>query len=445
MNAQEYVQATPLEEIAKRLATLSPVELLLLAHDWRFWARRKQLPPAGLWRVWLILAGRGFGKTLSGAQWVRSLVDRGLTGRIALVGATSADVRDTMVEGPSGLLAVFPPHQRPRYESSKRRVTFSNGAVGLCYSADEPERLRGPNFSAAWADEICAWRDEHAWEQLMLCLRAGQNPQVCVTTTPKPTPLIVRMYKEAVVWDGADVRTQDGAPCPVPKNGTVLTKGSTYENTANLAQSFVEDITKMLGGTRLGRQELDAEVLLDVPGALFRPEDIGRAAQAGEVPGLERVVVAVDPAPTSAEGSDLTGIVVAGKRDDAVWVKEDLSCRETPDAWARIAIAAYYRHQADTLVVERNRGGDMVKALIQSIDPNVPVKEVQAMRGKYKRAEPVAALYEQDRVKHGPGLERLEKQLEKFTGEAGRRDDRVDTTCWAVHELLLGDVPFVFV
>lgn len=424
LSAEALVRKYGPDQLRQVVASMGLDDLAALEYDWSFWARDKQLPPPGEWKIWLLLAGRGWGKSKVGSETVRIEATRNPKARIALVGATAADIRDVMVEGPSGILNAFPPHQRPHYESSKRKITFHSGAVAHCYSADEPERLRGPNFSFAWADELAAWvKEQETWDQLMMTMRAGSHPRIVVTTTPKPSPLIVSLTKRPDI---------------------AITSGSTFENSANLAPSYLADLRRTFGGTRLGRQEIDAEILLDVPGALFQAADIEKA-RVQEAPPLDRIVVAVDPAPTSASGSDLTGICVAGRKDDQVYILEDLSLRDTPDNWARVAVQAYYRHKADSIVVERNRGGDMVKALIQSVDNNVPVKEVTAMRGKHSRAEPVAALYEQGRVHHVGYIQRLEKQMTVFAGIAGRRDDRVDANLWSIHDLIIAESPFFFV
>ena len=259
-------------------------------YDWTVWRRPKQRTPAGDWRVWLILAGRGFGKTRTGAEFVREQVEAGRASRVALVGATAADVRDTMIEGASGLLSVFPPDKRPQYEPSKRRVTFWNGATAVAYSADRPDRLRGPNHDLAWADELAAWRYLDAWDQLMLGLRLGDQPRVVITTTPRPLPLIRNLAKEA------DGRVH-------------LTTGTTYENAANLSSDFIDEMRRRYEGTRLGRQELEAQIIDDVDGALWQRAQIDES-RVHKLPPTRKVVVAIDPAVTSGEDSAETGIVV---------------------------------------------------------------------------------------------------------------------------------------
>ncbi|WP_281683886.1 DNA-packaging protein [Thalassobaculum salexigens] len=390
-----------------------------LLHDWPLWARDKQLPPQGDWRVWLILAGRGFGKTRTGAEWVRALAESQRAGRIALVGETASDARDVMVEGESGLLACCPPWARPLYEPSKRRVTWPNGAMATCFSADDPDQLRGPQFDAAWADEIAKWRYEAAWDNLMLGLRLGLDPRFVATTTPKPRAWLSRLM--------ADPRT-------------MVTRGGTRENAANLAPAFLDQILARYDGTRLGRQEIEGEYLVDTPGALWTRALLAASRADGAVPDLARIVVAVDPAVTSGAESDETGIVVAG-RDAAngFWVLEDLTARLSPDLWARRAVEAYGRHRADAVVCEVNQGGDLVAATLRTVDPSLPVRAVRATRGKRLRAEPIAALYEQGRVRHAGAFPEMEDQMTGFTGASGEASpDRLDALVWALTDLMSG-------
>lgn len=405
------------------LAGLSDRDAALLLHDWPLWARAKQLPPEGDWRVWLILAGRGFGKTRTGAEWVRALAETGRAGRIALVGETAGDARDVMVEGESGLLACCPPWGRPLYEPSKRRVTWANGAMATCFSADDPDQLRGPQFDAAWADEIAKWRYEAAWDNLMLGLRLGVDPRCVATTTPKPRAWLSRLM--------ADPRT-------------VLTRGGTRENATNLAPAFLDQILARYDGTRLGRQEIEGEYLVDVPGALWTRALIEAArVPAAAVPELQRVVVAVDPAVTSGAEADETGIVVAGRdAGTGFWVLEDLTGRLSPDLWARRVADAFARVRADTVVCEVNQGGDLVAATLRTVDPTLPVRSVRATRGKRLRAEPVAALYEQGRVRHAGAFDALEDQMTRFTGAPGDASpDRLDALVWALTDLMAGPGP----
>lgn len=410
----------PASSRAQFLESLTEAEASLLLYDWSKWARPSQLPPTDPdWLVWLILAGRGFGKTRTGAEWIRAQAEADKSARLALVGPTAADVRDVMVEGESGILAISPPWFRPIYEPSKRRLTWPNGAMATTYSADEPERLRGPQHSGAWGDEPASWRYPESWDMLQFGLRLGSNPRSVVTGTPKPIRLIRDLLQRK------DCR---------------VTRGSTYDNRSNLAKPFLDAIVKKYEGTRLGRQELYAEVLADVPGALWtqRGLDDYRVSKA---PDLARIVVAVDPAITSGEDANENGIVVAGTAADAsAYVFEDWSLRGTPDEWARKAVAAYRMHNADCIVAEANQGGEMVERVIKSV-ADIPVKLVRATRGKYVRAEPISALYEQGRVHHVGHLTQLEEQMTSFTPEraADRSDgfspDRVDALVWALTEL----------
>jgi phage terminase large subunit-like protein len=410
-------------ELRRREAALGALDEeaseALLA-DWQFWARPNQLPPPGDWRIWLLLAGRGFGKTRSGAEWVRRQVEQGKACRIALVAPTAASARDVMIEGESGLLAISPEDKRPSYEPSKRRLTWKNGAIATAFSAEEPDRLRGPQHDAAWCDELAAWHYAEAWDMLMLGLRLGRDPRCVVTTTPKPVPLIRRLL--------ADKRV-------------ALTRGSTYENARNLAPAFLDQIVRRYEGTRLGRQELEAELLEDVPGALWTRAVIERC-RVPAAPTLRRIVVAIDPATSTGEGADETGIVVAGLGlDGQGYVLDDLSGRYAPHEWARRAIAAYHARQADRVVAEVNNGGDMVEATLRMVDPAVSYRAVHASRGKAVRAEPVAALYEQGRVRHVGAFPALEDQMCAMTPDLDRgaaaSPDRCDALVWALTDLMV--------
>ena len=411
------------EPIRNKLVWSLPREQALrLKYDWRYRARDEQMPPPGEWRVWLLLAGRGFGKTRTGAELVRARVGAQTARRIALVAPTAADARDVMVEGESGLLAIAPPWDRPLYEPSKRRLTWQSGAVATLFSADEPERLRGPQHDFAWCDELAAWRYPEAWDMLMFGLRLGADPRAVVTTTPRPSKLI---------------RTLLGDP------QVVVTRGRTAENWAHLAPAFLDRIVRRYEGTRLGRQELDAEILEDMPGALWQ-RGLLEAARVNSAPALERVVVAIDPAAGSGEHSDETGIVVAGRDAEGHgYVLADASGRYAPAQWARVAIAAYAAHHADRIVAEVNNGGEMVEATLRMIDRNVPYSAVHAARGKVARAEPVAALYEQGRIHHVGAFAQLEDQMCAFTSAgfdrngAGHSPDRIDALVWAMTELLV--------
>jgi phage terminase large subunit-like protein len=405
----------------KLVRSLTREQALKIKYDWAYRARPEQLPPPGDWRVWLLLAGRGFGKTRTGAELVRARVGAHTARRIALVAPTAADARDVMVEGESGLLAIAPPADRPLYEPSKRRLTWPNGAVATLFSADEPERLRGPQHDFAWCDELAAWRYPEAWDMLMFGLRLGDDPRAVVTTTPRPTRLIRALLADPKV---------------------VTTRGATAENRANLAPAFLDQIVKRYQGTRLGRQELDAELLDDMPGGLWQ-RGIIEATRTSTAPQFSRVVVAIDPAVSASEHADETGIIAAGRDSNGHgYVLADASGRYAPAEWARIAIAAYGARQADRIVAEINNGGDMVEATLRMIDPNVPFSAVRAARGKVARAEPVAALYEQGRIHHIGTFAQLEDQMCSFTSDfdrttAGYSPDRVDALVWAFTELLV--------
>jgi phage terminase large subunit-like protein len=393
---------------------------------WPYWARPTQLPPDGDWRYWLILAGRGFGKTRAGAEWVRAAVAEGRR-RIALVGPTAADVRDVMVEGQSGLLNIIPPEERPAYQPSRRRLVWPGGAVAFLYSAEQPERLRGPQHDAAWADELAAWsRGQETWDQLQFGLRLGEDPRAVITTTPRPTPL---------------VRGLAGDPA------AIVTRGTTYDNQLVLPPAFLRRILARYEGTRLGRQELNAELLSDVPGALW-PLDIVLAARSPTHPDLRRVVVAVDPSGSNgADEGDQQGIVIAGLGIDGLgYVLADRTCRLSPQGWGRRAVEAFDDFGADRIVAEKNYGGEMVRFTIQAVRPTVPVTLVSASRGKILRAEPIAALYEQGRIRHlipdlaqNP-LAELEAELRhaSSTGYLGEGSpNRMDALVWALTELFL--------
>lgn len=399
--------------------------------NWPMWARAAQLPPDGNWRVWLIMAGRGFGKTRAGAEWVRMVTEGNQTARIALVASSLHEARSVMVEGESGIMAVSPPHMRPRYEPSLRRIVWPNGAQALLYSAAEAEALRGPQHSHAWCDEIAKWDDNQGqarrcWDNLMLGLRLGEAPQIVATTTPRAVPLVRRLM--AQVSEDSDV---------------VLTRGSTLENEANLPGRFIADVTREFGGTLLGRQELDGELIDDLPGALWTRALLETCRQIGAVPGMTRVMVGVDP-PASAEG-DACGIVVCGLGDDGVArVLADASVeKSSPERWARGVADAARAWSADRVVAEANQGGAMVEAVLRAANATLPLRLVHASRGKVARAEPVAALYEAGRVRHAGFFARLEDELcgllpgGTYQGP-GRSPDRADACVWALTELMLG-------
>ena len=392
-----------------------------LDDPWRRQARPEQLPPPGDWTTWIYLAGRGAGKTRAGAEWVKSQAMASPTARIALIAPTSADARDVMVEGESGLLSIARDDFRPTYEPSKRRLTWPNGAQATMFSAEEPDRLRGPQHSAIWADEGAAWKNAHdTWAMAMFGLRIGKNPRVMVSTTPKP----VKLLKALIARGPPEV---------------AVTRGSTYDNRENLAPAFFSQIVRQYEGTRLGRQELNAELLEDVEGALWSRDLIERTRSPADAkPPLKRIVVAIDPAVSVSETSDETGIVVCGVgTDDRGYVLEDCSGKYSPTEWARVSIAAYRRHSADRIVAEANQGGAMVENTLRVVDRNIPLRLVHASKGKITRAEPVSALYEQGRVSHVGMFDQLEDQLCSFSPGSTDSPDRLDALVWAMTELMV--------
>jgi phage terminase large subunit-like protein len=392
-----------------------------LSNSWRVQARPEQREPSGdRWSTWLILAGRGWGKTRTGTEWVHGHAVAGTASRIAIVAPTAADVRDVLVEGPSGFLAIASNSTRPTWEPSKHRLTWPNGVEASAFSAEEPERLRGPQHDLAYCDELATWKHPEALDMLNFGLRVGIRPRKLITTTPRPSKML-----KAIIADPT----------------TVITRGATTDNEKNLAPSFMAGILRKYGGTRLGRQEIDGELLLDVPNALWQLDWLDRDRVA-KAPELERVVVAIDPAVTSGEDADETGIIVAGVVGDHAYVLEDASGRYQPHEWAQRAIGLYRKHKADRIVGEVNNGGEMVASTIRMIDPNVSFKAVHATRGKVVRAEPCSALYEQSRVHHVGTFARLEDQLCSFTsdfnrGAAGYSPDRLDALVWALSELMV--------
>lgn len=405
---------------ARLLDAVAPAALGELIHHWPFWERPGQRPPLPPWRVWLVLAGRGYGKTRIGAEWVRALAEAKPGLRIALVAATQRDARRVMVEGESGLLAIAPDARRPHWEPSLGRLCWTNGAQAHVYSAAEPESLRGGQHHFAWADEIAKWEHESAWDNLMLSLRLGRAPQVVATTTPRPVPLVKRLV---------------AAP------GVAITRGRTRDNRAHLSAAFLAQVEADYGGTRLGRQELDGELIDEVEGALWRRALIegGRAP----APPLTRVVVGVDP-PAGTAG-DACGIVAAGLGADGHgYVLEDASVAGlAPDGWARAVAACAQRHRADRVVAEANNGGAMVRSILHAADARLPVTLVHASHGKAARAEPIAILYEAGRVHHVGAWPALEDELCGLVAGGGyagpgRSPDRANALVWALTELLLG-------
>ncbi len=409
-----------------QLRLLSQAQREEFATHWRLWARRQQLAPPGDWRLWLVLAGRGFGKTRAGAEWVRAMA-RDPDARIALVAASLGEARAVMVEGESGILAVSPPDRCPRFEPSLRRLTWPNGAQATLYSAGEPESLRGPQHSHAWCDEISKWDNASgkaiaAWDNLLFGLRLGERPRTLATTTPRAVPLLQRLLKE---------------------DGVAVTKGSTEDNSDNLPVRFIRDIRRTYGKSLLGRQELDGELIADLAGALWTRSLLEQCREAAASAAPSRTVIGVDP-PASA-GGDACGIIVCALGEDGVArVLADASvARASPERWARAVAQAAQAWDADRVVAEANQGGAMVASVLRAADLALPLKLVHASKGKVARAEPVAALYETGRVRHAGTFPALEDELcGLIAGGAyegpGRSPDRADALVWALTELMLG-------
>lgn len=392
-----------------------------LIYCWMFWARPKQVYPSGDWATWLILAGRGWGKSRTGAETTKKVIESLGVIRIALVGATAADVRDVMIEGESGLLAIYPEGEKPIYEPSKRRITFYNGTIATIYTGETPDRLRGPQHHFSWCDEIAAWKyPQETWDNLQMGLRLGNNPQAIVTTTPRPIPIIKSLINDSE---------------------TFITSGSTYENKSNLPKRFFKAIINKYAGTRLGRQELEAQILDDNPDALWNRNLLeDQRLNHKELPNLDdfkRVVVSIDPATTSNKKSDETGITIGGiDKFNRGYLIEDLSCKKSPNGWAKVAVEAYYTYKADLIIAEVNNGGDLVESVIKTVDNKVAYKKVHASRGKFTRAEPISSLYEQGKVYHIGNFAKLEDQLCNWTpGEDS--PDRLDSLVWLFTELML--------
>jgi phage terminase large subunit-like protein len=394
---------------------IKPHEVEKLAFDWETFGRDAQKPPKGDWLTWLLIGGRGSGKTRAGAEWVRSLAANGVS-PIALVGETIIEAKAVMIHGPSGILKVTPRKDQPLVKG--HMLFWKNGVEAQVLGAADPERFRGPQFAAAWCDELGKWtRAEESWDNLMLSMRLGKHPRTLVTTTPRPTRLMRRLLAD---------------------KAAAVTRMATKEN-GELARSFLEAIIARYEGTVLGRQELDGELIDDKPDALwnrrsFIPHDGTEA---------ERIVVALDPPATAGRTSDAAGIVVAGRIGDSAVVLADMTFAPAPPlAWAERAVAAYREFSADCIIAEVNQGGDMVSAVLRLVDPDVPLRAARAKRGKWLRAEPVAALYARRRVRHAEGLTALEDEMCAFGADGladGHSPDRVDALVWALTELLLGD------
>lgn len=422
----ERLLALKTVERLDKLRKLNDEERRELRHHWSLWARPEQLPPEIDWRLWLILAGRGFGKTRAGAEWVRAVVNADCDARVALVAASLGEARAVMVEGESGLLAISPPGYGPHFEPSLRRLTWPNGAQATLYSAQEPESLRGPQHSHAWCDEIAKWENsngkaERAWDNLLLGLRLGERPRTVATTTPRAVPLLRRILDD---------------------EGVAVTRGKTADNRSNLPKRFLRDMRRSFGKTVLGRQELDGELIEDLPGALWTRALMEECREPAASAPPTRTVIGVDP-PASAQG-DACGVVVCALGDDGIArVLADVSLvRPSPERWARAVANAAQAWRADRVVAEANQGGAMVASVLRAADIVLPLKLVHASRGKAARAEPVAALYEAGRVRHAGIFPALEDELCGLLAGGGyegpgRSPDRADALVWALSELML--------
>lgn len=392
-----------------------------LYSNWLSIARNNQVKPSGDWHIWLILAGRGWGKTRTGAMDTILYALRNPNSQVAVVVPTFGDLRRVAFDGVSGILRFLPEGclldgRGKGYNSSNAEINLYNGSKILGFSATEPDRLRGPQFHRAWCDELCAWFYPETFDQLMFGLRLGDNPQCVITTTPKPSPLIHGLLK---------------------REDIIVTRGSTFENADNLAPQALQTLKEKYEDTRLGRQELYAEVLDDIEGALWSFEQL-EACRVNKqmLPELKNIVVSIDPSVTSNKNSDETGIITVGKgEDNKYYVLDDSSGRFTPDKWARVAVENFYKFNANKIVAETNNGGDLVHRILKTVDETVPYKSVHATRGKLLRAEPISALYEQGKVYHVGAFLNLEDQMCTYTGLNQKSPDRLDALVWGLTEL----------
>lgn len=406
---------------------LSDQTVLRLCYDWDIWARPDQRPPATSWSKWLMMGGRGSGKTRAGAEWVRGAIQGQANyapapiGQIALIGETFADAREVMVEGVSGLRQIAPPDNRPRYESTRKRLVWESGAVAYLFSAEDPEALRGPQFDAAWCDEIGKWRyGEDVFDQLMFGLRLGEQPRCVITTTPRATPIVRRLVDDP---------------------GCTVSHATSLHNKANLAEGFVEGLEQAYGGSRLYRQEVLGELISERSDSLWKRDDIDRMRLSAS-PDLHRIVVAVDPPASSHAKSNACGIVACAQSKDGKFVvlADHTQQSAGPEKWAQAAVRLFNELKADLIVAEANQGGDMVRAVLAQASADVPVKLVHASRGKWLRAEPIAYLYAQGRVHHVGAFAPLEDEMLDFGPDGlsapGKSPDRLDALVWALTELL---------
>ena len=427
MITAETFRALPRKEQTDLLKQLTDAEAMTLLYDWSFWARPDQIQPSQLGVngkfIWMPLAGRGWGKTRTGAEWVIEKVQAGYT-RISLVGAAADEVRDVMIEGESGILACSPPWFMPEYIPSKKLIIWPSGARASIYYGTEPEKSRGAQSDLVWMDELCKYQyPQETYDNIMFGLRLGDNPLCLITTTPKPIQIIRELSKD---------------------ERCVVTRGKTTDNVRNLAKPFIDSIIRKYDGTRLGRQELDGEILDDNPYALWKRSNIDRTRiKPEQMPDLRRIIIPIDPAVTSNEGSDDTGIIPVGEgrapdienvqNPDLThyYVLEDVTLKGTPLEWGASAVDRYRYWRADKIIAEVNNGGDLVEANIRNIDRSVPYDKVHASRGKYVRAEPIAALYEQGRVHHVGFFPSLEDELcEWVPGE--KSPNRLDSLVWGI-------------
>lgn len=427
LSRAEHLARMPLHVRNQVLAGFSDTELEDLQYDWNFWGRPKQLAPESdddSWGIWLNLAGRGYGKTRVGAERVKKWIIESWDSpiRIAGVAETKSDARDVIVEGESGILSVFPERFRPKYEPSKRRLTWENGSQMFLFSGEEPDQMRGPQFHKAWVDELAKYKyPQEAWDMLEFALRLGDNPQIVVTTTPRPIKIIMDLLKDP---------------------DCVVTVGTSYENYGNLAEKYIRRVIRKYEGTRLGRQELNAEILSDAPGALWTRSML-EAVKVKRMPQLTKIGVSIDPSVTSTEDSDECGIVIGGIGVDGdCYIFSDRSGTFSPDQWANVAVSGYDEFEADIMVAEANNGGDLVETTIRTVDKDrlVNFRKVTASRGKHIRAAPVAALFEQNRVHILGSMPEMEDQLVGFTNKGyigGGSPDRAEAMIWLVTALML--------
>ncbi|MEP0189155.1 MAG: terminase family protein [Erythrobacter sp.] len=418
-------------DIRQRLVdALNDEERAEFAYHWSYFGRPEQLPPKGDWRIWLIMAGRGFGKSRAGAEWVRMIAETHSQARIALVATSIAEARAVMVEGESGIVASTPPERRPRFEPSLKRLRWPNGAQAQLFSASDPEALRGPQHSHAWCDEIGKWplsaeRASRCWDNLMMGLRLGNDPRIVVTTTPRAVTLVKRLVEQE------------------RDENTVISRGSTFDNASNLPLRFLNAIDSEYSGSQLARQEIAGELLSDIEGALWTRSLLEKFRETGAVPQAVRIVVAVDP-PASASGDECGIVVTALGEDGIARVQADCSvAAASPEKWASAVANAASEWSADRVIAEANQGGAMIESVLRAADTALPVKLVHASRGKVARAEPIAALYSAGRVRHCGVFPQLEDQLcglmtgGEYAGP-GRSPDRADALVWALSELMLG-------